>query len=65
MILCTSLRQKPWEAMFKELGAGPLHDFLEKGVSEPSWVGQVENDTVLEVPQCQGDFLRTLVIAYR
>jgi hypothetical protein len=33
------------EAMFKILEKGPLHNFLKKSVSEPSWVGNVANDT--------------------
>jgi hypothetical protein len=31
------------EATFKVFEAGPLHNFLEKGWSEPSLAGQVEN----------------------
>jgi len=33
------------EAKVGHFEIGPLHDFLEKGVSEPSSVGQLENDT--------------------
>ena len=33
------------EATFKVLEIGPLHNFLEKGVSEPRLVGYLEKDT--------------------
>jgi len=29
------------EATFKEIGTGPLHNFHEKGWSEPNWVGKI------------------------
>jgi hypothetical protein len=33
------------EAKVKILEVGPLHNFLEKSVSEPNWIGKVKNDT--------------------
>jgi hypothetical protein len=45
------------EAKVKVLETGPLHNFLEKGVSEPSWVGKVVNDTERELPRSQDDSL--------
>ena len=47
----------PREAWVKVLEVGPLHNFLEKGVSEPSWVGKVVNDTERELPRSQDDSL--------
>ena len=37
--------RSPREAKVRHFEIGPLHNFLDKGVSEPSWVGEVKNDT--------------------
>jgi len=45
------------EAWVKILEIGPLHNFLEKGVSEPNWVEYVRNDTESELARSQEDSL--------
>jgi hypothetical protein len=45
------------EAKVGILEIGPLHNFLEKRWSEPSWVGQVEDDTEWELALSQEDSL--------
>jgi hypothetical protein len=42
---CLPSGRSPREAKVNELGIGPLHNFLENGWSELSWVGRVVNDT--------------------
>jgi hypothetical protein len=45
------------EATVGHFGIGPLHGFLEKGWSEPSWVGYVERNSDRRLTKCQEDSL--------
>lgn len=45
------------EAELKVMETGRVHNFLEKGWSEPSWVGQLWNDTGLDLPKVKTTLL--------
>jgi hypothetical protein len=47
----------PREAKVRHFEIGPLHNCLEKSVSEPTWVGQVKSDTESELLRSQEDSL--------